>query len=151
MENKWWENHLPHLDFMQAGDALHWFHLWDYDPPPYAQLSLCMYIVLIPYIDDVLVLFMGMNGGRRGGMHVPYGMTTLHVLSVLYFREGIGQTMVVSCDSLFPYGRSCLHLMRTLLGQVTDGWFGDNLAYERSLSFVCDTNGGGDKFQHSSY
>ena len=100
----------------------------DYDPPPCAHISICLYLVLIPYIDDVLVLFMGMNGGRREGMHVPYGMTTLPVLSFLYFMGGIGQTMVVSCDSLFPYGWSCLHLMRTLLGQVMDGWIGDHLA-----------------------
>ena len=31
-----WENHLPHLDLMQAGDALCRFHMWDYDLPPYA-------------------------------------------------------------------------------------------------------------------
>ena len=80
--------------------------MWDYDPPPCTHISVYLYIVLIPYIDDVLVLFMGMNGGRREGMHVPYGLTTLHVLYALYFREGIGKTMVVSCDSLFPYGRS---------------------------------------------
>ena len=82
-------------------------------------------------------------------MHVPYGMTTLLVLSVLYFREGIEKTMVVSCELLFPYDMSCLHLMRTLLEQVMDGWFGDHLAYERSLFFVFFTNGGGDELQHS--
>ena len=59
--------------------------------------------------------------------------------------------MVVSCNLLFPYWMSYLHLMRTLLQQVMDGWFGDHLAYERSLSFVCDTNGGGDELQHSPY
>ena len=125
--------------------------MWDYDPPPCEHISVCLYIVLIPYIDDVLVIFMGMYGVRREGMHVPYGMNTLPILSVLYFREGIRKTMVVSCDSLFPCGRSCLHLMRTLSDQVMDGWFGDHLAYERSLSFVCVTNGGGDELQHSPY
>ena len=78
--------------------------MWDYDPLPCAQISDCLHIDLIPYIDDVLVLFMGMYGGRREGMHVPYGMNTLPILSILYFREGIGKTMVVSCDLLFPYG-----------------------------------------------
>ena len=47
-ESKWWENHLPHLDMMQAGDALRWFHMWDYDPPPYAQIYVCLYIVFLP-------------------------------------------------------------------------------------------------------
>ena len=41
--------------------------------------------------------------------------------------------------------------MRTLLGQIMNGWFGDHLAYERSLSFACDTKGGGDELQHSPY
>ena len=73
-------------------------------------------------------------------MHVPHGMTTLPILFVLYFRKGIGKTMVVSGDSLFPCERSCLHLMRTSLEQVMDGWIGGHSAYRRSLSFVGVTN-----------
>ena len=46
--SKWWGNHLPYLDLMQAGDALCWFHMWDYDPPPHDQISVCMYVVLLP-------------------------------------------------------------------------------------------------------
>ena len=46
---------------------------------------------------------------------------------------------------------SYLPLMRTLLEQVMDGWFGDNLAYDRSLSFFFDTNGGIYELQHSPY
>ena len=38
--SKWWGNHLPHLDRMQQGDALRWYHMWDYDPPPHAQISI---------------------------------------------------------------------------------------------------------------
>ena len=38
--SKWWGNHLPHLDLMQSGDALRSFHMWDYDTPPYAQISI---------------------------------------------------------------------------------------------------------------
>ena len=74
---------------MQAGDALRWFHMWDYHPPPYVQFSVFKHIVLIPYLDDVLVLFMGMYGGREEGWHVPHGMTTLHVLYVSHFKESI--------------------------------------------------------------
>ena len=35
-KNVWWEGHLPHLYLMQARDALHWHHMWDFDPPPHA-------------------------------------------------------------------------------------------------------------------
>ena len=45
---KWWGNHLPHIDLMQSGDAPRWFHMWDYDPHPYAQISVSIYVLLIP-------------------------------------------------------------------------------------------------------
>ena len=72
--NVWWECHLPHLDLMQAGYVLHWHHMWDFDPPPQAQISVCIYVVLLPYLDDIVVLFMGLYGGRMGSLYVPHGM-----------------------------------------------------------------------------
>ena len=69
--------------------------LWDYDPPPFLQIFVCMYLVLIPSIDDVLILFMGMFGGRMGGMYVPYGRDILQVHYNTCFRDNIGQTMFV--------------------------------------------------------
>ena len=95
--------------------------MWDYDPPPYAQIYVCMYVVLIPYIDDVLVIFMGMYGGRMGGMYVPYGMEILHVYYATCFRENIGPAMFVSFELLSPYGMDYLHLMRTLEEQFMEG------------------------------
>ena len=78
--------------------------MWDYDPPPFVQIPVCMYLVLIPYIDDVLILFTGMFGGRMGGMYVPYGRDILHVHYATCFRENIGQTMFVSLELLSPCG-----------------------------------------------
>ena len=118
--------------------------MWDYEPPPCAQIFDCLHIVLIPYIDDVLVIFMGMYGVRREGMHVPYGMATLHIIYVSYFQESIGKTMFVSCDILSPYGMSYFHVMRNLVEQVMDGWFGEHLDHEGRLTHVGVTNGGGD-------
>ena len=103
-ESKWWGNHLPYLDLMHAGDALHWYHMWDYDPPPHAQISVCLYVVFLPYIDDMLVLFMGLYGGRMGSMYVPHGMDTLYVYYATCFRESIGSTMFVSFKFLTPCG-----------------------------------------------
>ena len=40
---KWWGNHLPNLDLMQVGDALCWYHMWDYDPPLHAQIFVFLY------------------------------------------------------------------------------------------------------------
>ena len=79
-----------------------WFHMWDYDPPPYAQIFVCIFIVLIPYIDDARVLFMGIYGGRREGIYVPYEMDILHVIYATCFRENIRKTMLISCTLLSP-------------------------------------------------
>ena len=59
--------------------------------------------------------------------------------------------MFVSCDLLSPYGMSYLHLMRTLVEQVMDGWFGEHLAHGGILTHVSVTNGGRDVLQHSPY
>ena len=110
-----------------------------------------MYIILIPYLDDVLVLFIGMHGGRWEGMHEPNRMATPHVLYVSYFRENMGQTMFFSYDLLSSYEMNYLYLMRTLVEQVMEGWFGEHLAHGGILTQVCVTNGGGDELQHSPY
>ena len=113
-------------------------------PPPYAQIYVCMYVVFLPYIDDVLVLFMGMYGGRMGAIYVPYGMEVLHVPYATCFGEDIGKAMFVSFELLSPCGMDYLHLMRTLKEQFMDGWIGEHLAYGESLSHDDVTNGGGD-------
>ena len=65
--SKWWENHLPYLHLMQSRNSLRWFHMWDYDPPPYVQFSVFKHIVLIPYLDNVLVILWGCMG-KEGRM-----------------------------------------------------------------------------------
>ena len=125
--------------------------MWDYDPPPFLHISVCMYLVLIPYINDVLILFMGMIGGRMGGLYVPYGRDILHFHYAACFKEDLGQTMIFSLDLLLLYGMNHLHLMRTLEEKFMEGWIGENLAYEGSLSHVCFTNGGGEELQQSHY
>ena len=140
--SKWWGNHLPYLDLMQAGDALGWYHMWDYDPPPHAQIYVYVYVVLLPYLDDIVVLFMGMYGGRMGGLYLPHGMDILHVPYVSYFREKIGKTMFLSGDLLSPCGMDYLHLMRTLEEKFMEGWIGEHLAHGGSLSHDGVTNGG---------
>ena len=81
--SKWWGNHLPYHYLMQSGDILHWFHMWDYDPPPLLHMVVYVSLVLIPYIDDVLIIFMGMIGGRMEGLDVPFGRDILHVYYVI--------------------------------------------------------------------
>ena len=127
---------------MQAGDSLRWFHMWDYDPPPYVHLDVCLYIVLLPYIDDMLVLFMGIYGGRMGSMHVPNELKDIHVSCVIYFRGDIRQPMGVSHEILFPCGMNFAHLILNLGKQFMEGWIGEHLAYDGGLIFDDGTNGG---------
>ena len=108
-----------------------------------------MYVVLMPYMDDVIVIFMGMYGGRMGGMHVPYGMENIYVSYATCFRKSIGPIMFVSFELLSPYGMDYLHLMRTLEEQFMEGWIGEHLVDGGSLSRVDVTNGGGEELQHS--
>ena len=70
--SKWWGNHLPHHYRMKLGDILHWFHMWDYDPPPLFLMVVFASLILIPYIDDVLFIFMGMYRGSMGVLDMPF-------------------------------------------------------------------------------
>ena len=133
---------------MESGDILHWFHIWDYDPHPFLHIFVYMYLVLIPYIDDVLILFMGMIGGRMGGLEVPYGREIIHVHYATCFRNNIGKTMFVSLELLSPCGMNYLHLIRILEEKFMEE-IGRHLAYEGILSHVGVTNGGGKELQHS--
>ena len=60
-----------------------------------------VHLVLIPYIDDVLILFMGMIGGRMEGLNVPFGREFIHVSYASCFRENIGKTMTSSLGLFF--------------------------------------------------
>ena len=59
-----------------------------------------------------------------GGMHVPYGMETLHVPYATCFKEKIRKPMFFSFE---------------------------HLAYERNLSHIGATNEGGEELQCSPY
>ena len=85
-----------------------------------------------------------------GGMHVPYGMEILHVHYDTCFRENIEQNMFISFEIFPPYGMYYLHLMRTLEEKFMEGWIGEHLDYEGSLSHVGVTDGGRKELQHSS-
>ena len=110
----WWECHLPHLDLIQVGDALRWHHMWDFDPPPQAQIYVCIYVVFLPYLDDIVVLFMGLYGGRMGSLYVTHGMKLLYVPHATCFKGRISPSMLISVEFFTPCGMDYVHLMMTL-------------------------------------
>ena len=57
--------------------------------------------------------------------------------------------MFVSFELLSPYGMDYLHLMRILEEKLMEGWIGEHLAYEGSLSRDGVSFDGGKELQHS--
>ena len=117
------------------------------------HLHFCIYIflslVLIPYIDDVIILIMGMNGGRMGGLNMPFGREILQVSYASCFWKNIGKTTIASLGLFLPYGMSQLHHMSTWEDNFMEGWIGRHLYYEESLSHGGVTKEGGEELQHS--
>jgi len=72
--------------------------MWDCDPPPQVQISVFLYVILLPYIDDILALFMGFYGKTVGSVYVPYGMEIYLVLYDTCFRCGIASPMFISVE-----------------------------------------------------
>ena len=112
---------------------MRWFHMWDYDNPTLLHMETYIYLVLIPYIDDVIILIVGMIGGRMGGLNMPIEREILHVSYASCFREDIGRTTISSLGLFLPCGMSHLHLMRTWEENFMEGWIGRHLAYGGSL------------------
>ena len=125
--------------------------MWDYDPPPHAQILLFIYVFLLQYIDDILVLLMGMYGVRGGAMYVPHGMETLYVPYATCFREIFGSFMIVSLAFLTPHGMGDLPLKKKLKKKFMEGSLGEHSAHGGGLSLDGVTNGRGKDLQHSLY
>ena len=123
--------------------------MWDYDPPPFFHMAVYVSLVLIPYIDDVLILIMGMNGGRMHGLNMPIGREILHVSYASCFRHNIGRTMIATLYLLLPYEMSHLHLMSTWEEHFMEELISIHLAYEESLSHGGFTKEGGEELHHS--
>ena len=150
-ENVWWECDLPHLDLMQARDTLHWHHMWDFGPPPQAHISVCIYVFLLPYLYDIVVLFMGFYGGRTGSLYVPHGMEPLPITHATWFIWSIAPTMLICFESFTPGHMDYAHLMLTLEEQFMMYWLDEHLAYDEDLIIDGVINGGGEVLQLSHY
>ena len=126
--------------------------MWDHEPPLHAQISICIYVIMLPYLDDIVVLFMGLYAGRMGSLYVPHGMENLYVPYATCFTESIGLAMFVSVEFLTPCGIDYVHLIMNLEEKFMEYWIVDHLAYGRILTHDDGvTNGGGEVLQHSPY
>ena len=99
---------------MKASVALCWHHMWNFDPPPHVHISACIYVVLLPYIDDILVFFMGLFSQRMSNLYVPHGIELQLVLHDTCFRYSIAPTVFISVEFLTPEGLDYAHIMLAL-------------------------------------
>ena len=53
--------------------------MWDYDPPPVLHMEASMTLIMIFYVDDVLIIDVGMIGGMTHGLDMPIGNEILHI------------------------------------------------------------------------
>ena len=136
---------------MQVGDTLRWHPMWDFRPPPHSQIFVCIYVIMLPYFDDIVVLLMGLYGEGMGNLYVPHGIEPLYLPHATCFRKSIAPTMFISVEFFTPCGMDYVHLMMTLEEQFMLCWLGEHLAYEEDLILDGVTNGGGEVLQHSPY
>ena len=148
-EIKWLGNHSSYHILKQLRVKLHWFHLRYHYPPPVLHMTASVSFILIPYIDDVLIIVVGMIGGMTYGLYVPIGSEILHISYASCFREKIGQHMIATLGLLFPYGMSHLVNLNIWEEHFMDGLIEGHLVHEESLSHGGVTREGGEELQHS--
>ena len=140
----WWESHSPIIDLLQEGDTLCWYLMWGQDPPPYAQLLVCLYVLFLPYVDDIVVSFMGLYGQRMSSVYVPHGLELLPVFHDTCFRCSTASTMFISVEFFTPDGLDYVHIMLTLEEKYTGNWLIEHLAYDGDF-ILHDTMDGGEE------
>ena len=121
------------------------------DPPPQVQISVCIYVVLLPYLDDIVVLFMGLYGQRMSIFYVPRGLELLPVLHDTCFRCSFASTMFISVEFFTPEGIDYAHIMLALEEQYMMHWLVEHLAYNEDLILDDAINGKGEELQLLPY
>ena len=101
---RWLGKHLLFFFLRYARDALHWFHVWNYDSLSSCHMATCFHWDLLPCIVDI-IMFMGRFVWRvRDELEMHIGSMILPNLRVVCFRRNNGHTMI-STSHLFPSQR----------------------------------------------
>ena len=64
-------------------------------------MAASMILIMVPYVDDVLIIVGHMIGGKTHGLDVSIGNETSHTSSC--FRKSMGHYMAATLSHLFPY------------------------------------------------
>ena len=95
-------------------------------------------LTMIPYVDDVLIIVVGMVGDTTHGVDFLIRDDILHISYALYFRDNIGPSMIATLDLLFPYAMSHLGNLSTWKVPLMSSWeeFCYGLPFWRVFHFV---------------
>ena len=104
--------------------------MWGQDPPPYAQLAVCLYVLLLPYLDDIVVLFMELHGQEVGSVFVPHGLELSPMLHNTCFRCNAAPNMFISVEFFSLGGMDHVHAILTLEEQFMGDWLIEHLTYD---------------------
>ena len=107
------------------------------------QILVCLYVILLPYIDDILVLFMGMYGQRISSVHVPHGMELYLVLHDTCFRCDIASPMFISVEFYTPEVADYEPILLALEEKFLMYWLSEHLIHDESLILDGAINGEG--------
>ena len=89
---------------MQLGVKLCWLQMRNHCPSPVLHMVASMTLIVIPYVDDVLIIVGDMIGGMTHWLDVSIGNETSHTSSC--FKGSMGHYMAAIVYHLFPYGVS---------------------------------------------
>ena len=76
----------------------------DHCPSTLLHMEASMTLIMIPYVDDVLIIVGDMTGGMTHWLDVSVGNETSHISSC--FRRSMGHYIATKLYHLFPYQMS---------------------------------------------
>ena len=110
-------------------------HLRDHFPSPLLlHMAASMTFIMIPYVDDVLIIFGDMIGGMTHRLDVSIGNETSNIYSC--FKGSMGHYMAATLHHLFPYEGS--HMIDLCLWEEPLTWkkFFYELPFWRVIHFI---------------
>ena len=114
---------------------MHSYLVWELDPPPSTQISACLYVLLFLYIDNAIVLLMGLYGQRVSSVYVPQGLELTPTLHGTCFSHGTTPHMLFSVEFFPPYGMNYAHAILTLEEQFLENWLVENMSHDGNRIF----------------
>ena len=115
---KCWGKHFSYHILWQLGVKLCWLHMRDHCPSPLLHMAAIMTLIVIPYVDDVLIVVGDMIGGMTHWLDVCIGNETFHTSSC--FKGSMVHYMTATLHHLFLHGE--IHMIDLCLWEEPLTW-----------------------------